>query len=278
MAARQCLARRRPKWTALLEIDSMTPTLLLLIKVLVASLIAGFVTASIKSWVDRFFLVILLTGLVGLPIQRAITINLVVVALASLMMALRQSGALKSVRGDWAMLILPAVLGGMLGRLLGLQTPARTLLVVLGAYAILAGLRMVFIKPLPERDDKAHPAWLAPVASLFGGLTGLISAGGKPFSVPIYNWAMGHHPQRAYALASVGVTAAAWSAVGAQVAVGTPLAPADLALAAYAFIIVTLTALAVQRIWSPRLNQVVTWIIAPLLVLVGIRFLMLGLA
>jgi len=36
--------------------------------------------------------------------------------------------------------------------------------------------------------------------------------------------------------------------------------------------------LGVPRIWSPRLNQVVTWIIAPLLVLVGIRFLMMGLA
>lgn len=256
----------------------MTPTLLLLIKALLASLIVGFVTASIKSWVDRFFLVILLTGLVGLPIPRSITINLVVVALAALMMALRQGQVLKSVRADWAMLILPAVLGGVLGRLLGLQASARSLLIVLGAYAILAGLRMAFIKPLPERDDKAHPAWQAPVALLFGGLTGLISAGGKPFSVPIYNWAMGHHPQRAYALASVGITAAAWSAVGAQVAVETPLAAADLALAAYAFILVTLTALVVSRFWTPRLNQVVTWIIAPLLVLVGIRFVMLGLA
>lgn len=256
----------------------MTPTLLLLIKVLLASLIVGFVTASIKSWVDRFFLVILLTGLVGLPIQRSITINLVVVALAALMMALRQGEVLKSVRTDWAMLIVPAVLGGTLGRLLGLQTPARSLLLVLGVYAILAGLRMAFIKPLPERADKAHPAWLAPVAFLFGGLTGLLSAGGKPFSVPLYNWAMGHHPQRAYALASVGVTAAAWSAVGAQVAVGTSLAAADLALAAYTFILVTLTALVVSRFWTPRLNQVVTWIIAPLLVLVGIRFMMMGLA
>lgn len=256
----------------------MTPVLLLLIKVLLASLIAGFVTASIKSWVDRFFLVILLTGLVGLPIQRSITINLVVVALAALMMALRQGQVLKSVREDWAMLILPAALGGMLGRLLGLQTPARSLLIVLGAYAILAGLRMAFIKPLPARDDKAHPAWQAPVAFLFGGLTGLISAGGKPFSVPIYNWAMGHHPQRAYALASVGVTAAAWSAIGAQVAVGTPFAAADLALAAYAFILVTLTALGVSRFWTPKLNQVVTWIIAPLLVLVGARFLMMALS
>jgi uncharacterized membrane protein YfcA len=116
------------------------------------------------------------------------------------------------------------------------------------------------------------------VSFLFGGLTGLLSAGGKPFSVPIYNWAMGHHPQRAYALASVGVTAAAWSAIGTQVATGTPLAPADLGVAAYAFILITLTALGVSRFWSPRLNQVVTWIIAPLLVLIGIRFIMMGLA
>jgi uncharacterized membrane protein YfcA len=255
----------------------MNPTLLLLIKVLVASLIVGFVTASIKSWVDRFFLVILLTSLVGLPIQQSITINLVVVALASLMLALRQGEILKSVREDWAMLILPAVLGGVLGRLLGLRTPAFVLLVVLGAYAILASLRMAFIKPIPERDDKAHPAWQSPVAFLFGGLTGLLSAGGKPFSVPIYNWAMGHNPQRAYAMASVGVTAAAWGAIGAQVATGMPFAPGDLGLAVYAFILVTLTALGVNLFWSPRLNKVVTWIIAPLLVLIGIRFIMLGL-
>ena len=256
----------------------MNPTLLLLLKVLVASLIVGFVTASIKSWVDRVFLVILLTSLVGLPIQQSIAINLLVVALASLMLALRQGEVLKSVREDWALLILPAVLGGMLGRLLGLQTPASILLTALGVYAILTGLRLAFIKPLPEREEKAHPAWQAPVAFLFGGLTGSLSAGGKPFSVPIYNWAMGHHPQHAYALASVGVTAAAWSAIGTQVATGTPFSPANLGLAAYAFILVTLTALVVHRFWSPRLNQIVTWVIAPLLVLIGVRFIMLGLA
>jgi uncharacterized membrane protein YfcA len=244
----------------------------------VASLIVGFVTASIKSWVDRVFLVIMLTGLVGLPITQSITINLVVLALASLMLALRQSDVLKSVREDWALLIIPAILGGILGRLLGLSVSASVLLVTLGTYAILTGLRLLFIKPMPERDDKAHPAWQVPIAFFFGGLTGLISAGGKPFSVPIYNWAMGHHPQRAYALASVGVTAAAWSAIGAQVATGTPLAPADLGLAVYAFILVTLTALGVNRFWSPKLNQIVTWIISPLLILIGIRFIMLGLA
>jgi uncharacterized membrane protein YfcA len=256
---------------------NLNPTFLLLLKILVASLIVGFVTASIQSWVDRFFLVILLTSLVGLPIQRSITINLMVVALASLMLALRQSEVLESVRENWSILILSAVLGGILGRLLGLQTPAPVLMVVLGAYAILAGLHMVLIKPLPEKDDKAHAAWLAPVAFLFGGLNGLLSAGGKPFSVPIYNWAMGHHPQRAYAMASVGVAAAAWSAVSAQVATGVPFATADLGLSAYAFILITLVALLVSRVWSPRLNKVVTWIIAPLLVLIGLRFLMMAL-
>jgi hypothetical protein len=171
-----------------------------------------------------------------------------------------------------------AVLGGILGRLLGSQTPAPILLVAPGAYAILAGLRMVPIKPLPEKDDKAHTAWLAPVGFVFGGLAGLLSAGGKPFSVPVYNWAMGHRPQHAYGLPSVGVTAAAWSTIGAQVAVGTPLVPADLGLAAYAFVLVTLTALGIQGPWSPRLNQVVTWIVSPLLVLIDIRFLLVGLA
>lgn len=254
----------------------MHPTILLLAKVLLASLIVGFVTASIQSWVDRFFLVILLTGLVSLPIARSIIVNLMVVALASLMMALRQSSVLTSVREDWAMLIIPAVLGGALGRLIGLQAPAPVLLLILGIYAILAGARMALIKPLPERDDHPHSVWTAAVALGFGGITGLLSAGGKPFTVPIYNWIMGHHPRRAYAMASVGVTAAAWSAIGTQVATGAVISPADLGLAIYAFILITLTAWMVQRFWTPRLNQVVTWIISPLLVLVGIRFLLVA--
>jgi uncharacterized membrane protein YfcA len=254
----------------------MNPTVLLLLKILLASLIVGFVTASIKSWVDRFFLVILLTSLVGLPIQQSITINLVVVGLAALMLALQQGNLLQSVRTEWSMLIVPAVLGGMLGRLLGLRTPEPVLLGILGIYAVLAGLRMLLVKPMPERDDKVHPAWLTPVAFLFGGFTGLISAGGKPFSVPIYNRVMGHHPQKAYALASVAVATAAWSALATQVVLGTSLTPEILEIAAFSFTLITLTALGVSRFWSPKLNKFVTWVVGLLLVLVGIRFILLG--
>lgn len=249
-----------------------------IIKGLLAGVIVGFVTASIKSWVDRFFLVILLVSIMGFPIQEAVVINLIVIALAALMLALRQWQVLNSVREEWPRIILPSILGGVLGRLLALQTQAPIMLIILGIYAILVGLRLFLIKPMPERETKGHPNWLAPVAFLAGGLAGFLSAGGKPFKVPIYNWILGHHPQRAYAMASVGVSVAAWSALTAQVAVGQSIAARDLGLAIYEFIIITLVALGIERIWTPRLNQIVTWVIAPILVLVGIRFILLGLA
>jgi len=250
----------------------------LLLKGLLAGVIVGFVTASIKSWVDRFFLVILLVSIVGFPIQEAVVINLVVIALAALMLALRQWPALNSVREEWPKIILPSILGGILGRLLALQSQATIVMLILGVYAILVGVRLVLIKPMPERETKAHSNWLAPVAFLAGGLTGFLSAGGKPFKVPVYNWILGHHPQRAYIMASVGVSVASWSALAAQIAIGQPIAPGDLGMAIYEFIIITLVALGIERIWTPRLNQIVAWIIAPILVLVGIRFILLGLA
>ena len=136
----------------------------LLLKGLIAALIVGFVTASIQSWVDRFFLVILLVSIVGLPIQDAVTINLIVVSLAALMMLLRQTDMLTSVRQDWPLVVVPAAVGAILGRVIGLNVSAKVLLILLGIYAVLAGLRLAFIRPLPEKEIGAHPAWLAPIA------------------------------------------------------------------------------------------------------------------
>lgn len=256
----------------------MNDILLLLLKGLLAGVIVGFVTSSIKSWVDRIFMVIMLVSIVSLPIQEAITINLIVLGLSALMLTLRQWPVLNSVREDWPRLIIPGIVGGVLGRLLALNTGAPVLLLVLGIYAILVGLRLVMIKPMPEREGKAHSNWLIPVEFLAGGLTGFLSAGGKPFKVSVYNWILGHHPQRAYAMASVGVSVAAWSALTAQIAVGQLLSAGYLAFATYEFIIVTLVALGIERIWTPRLNKIVTWVIAPILLFVGIRFIVMGLA
>jgi len=250
----------------------------LLLKGLLSGVIVGFVTGSIRSWVDRFFLVILLVSLMRIPIQDAIVINLIVVALAALMMLIRQTEIVTAVRSDWALVIIPAVLGGMVGRILALNLSASILLTILGVYAILVGVRLVLIKPMPEREEKAHPAWIAPIAGLGGLLAGLISAGGKPFTVPLYNAALGHHPRQAYALASVGVVSGAAMALATQVALGESISQQSLLLAVYLFIVIVLTALIVNRFWTQKLNRIVTLVIAPLLALVGIRFLMMAFA
>ncbi len=252
--------------------------LTLLLKGLLAGVIVGFVTGSIRSWVDRFFLVIILVGLMQIPIQDAIVINLLVVSLAALMMLLRQTQVVTAVQADWPLVVLPAVLGGVLGRIAALNIRPMVLLAVLGVYAILAGLRLVLIKPLPERENKGHPAWITLIAGLSGALAGLLSAGGKPFTVPLYNAALGHHPRQAYALASLGVVSGAWVALATQMALGQTISQQSLLLAVYLFIVTVLTALIVNRFWSEKLGRIVNLVIAPLLVLVGIRFLMMAFA
>jgi len=96
--------------------------------------------------------------------------------------------------------------------------------------------------------------------------------------VLIYNWALGHHPKRAYALSSLGITTSVWVALGTQIGIGQFLIPAEMAWGAYEFVVITLTALWVATFWTPKLNKVVGLSIAPLLVLGGIRFIWLVLA
>jgi uncharacterized membrane protein YfcA len=250
----------------------------LLLEGLIAALIVGFVTASIQSWVDRFFLVILLVSIVGLPIQDSVTINLIVVSLAALMMLLRQTDVLTSVRQDWPLVVIPAAVGAILGRVIGLNVSAKALLILLGIYAVLAGLRLAFIYPLSEKETGAHPAWLAPIAFSAAVLTGLLSAGAKVFQVPLFNIALGRHPKQAYALAALGVSVSAPVAVLTQIGLGVTPTVSQILLALYLFVLIVGVALIVQRFWTPKLHRVVTWIIAPILVLVGIRFLMLAFA
>ena len=249
---------------------------IVMLKGLAAALVVGFVTASIRSWVDRFFLLIMLVGIVGLPIGEAVLVNLVVVSLSALLMVFRQRKALgsaTSARTAAFLIVAAAVAGGIAGRIVGAVSPPKVLLGALGVYAVLVGLRILFMKPLSERETKAHPAWLAPVALGSGLLTGFLSAGGKPFAVPAYNNAMGHHPQTAYAYASLGVVAAAWSALATQFGLVAVVSPADLVLGLYEFALVTLVVLLMNRLWSEKLNRIVNLTIAPILIIVGVRFI-----
>ncbi len=49
-------------------------------------------------------------------------------------------------------------------------------------------------------------------------------------------------------------------------------------LALYEFILVTAVALIVNKFWSQKLNKIVNLIIAPLLILVGLRFILMALS
>uniref|UniRef100_A0A7C3IIJ2 Probable membrane transporter protein n=1 Tax=Gracilinema caldarium TaxID=215591 RepID=A0A7C3IIJ2_9SPIR len=255
-------------------------TVPLLLRGLLAALIVGFVTSSIRSWVDRVFLVIMLTGVVGLPIVQSIQINLIIIALAALMALVRQRkqlhGAVPPGSHEWWLITIPAFLGGVAGRVIANQIRPTILLGLLGVYAIMVGLRIFIIKPLSEKESKAHPSWFIPVSLGSGLLTGLISAGGKPFAVPLFNNAMGHHPQKAYALATVAVVTAAWTALGTQLVLALP-SWSQIILALYEFVLVTLVALIVQKFWTEKLAKIVHFTIAPILILVGIRFLFVAL-
>ena len=95
--------------------------------------------------------------------------------------------------------------------------------------------------------------------------------------MPLFNIALGRHPKQAYALAALSVSVSAPLALAAQIGLGVTLNVSQVLLGLYLFALIAGTALIVQRFWTPKLNQVVTWVIAPILVLVGIRFLTLAL-
>ncbi len=74
-------------------------------------------------------------------------------------------------------------------------------------------------------------------------------------------------------LRALGVVSGAWVGLLTQVALGHPLDQGNLLLALYLFVVIVLTALAVERFWTPKLNRIMIYAIAPLLVLIGARFL-----
>ena len=79
-------------------------------------------------------------------------------------------------------------------------------------------------------------------------MAGFLSAGGKPFKVPVYNWILGHYPVAPMPWLPWVFPWQPGGALTAQVAVGQPIAVGDLGLAIYEFIIITLVALGIERI------------------------------
>ncbi|MCL4369307.1 MAG: TSUP family transporter [Chloroflexi bacterium] len=252
----------------------------LILKAVLAAVIVGFVTASIKINMDRFFLVILLLFLVGLPFQEAILINLLVVLAAAAILFYRQAQGLRKLPRHY----LPAVVGssmvgGLAGRALGLVLPQPILLILFGIYALGVGLRLVLVKMDLKAAALCPPARLTPLFLFFGLVAGLLSAGGKPYKVPILNRWFCFAPPMAYMLGTVGVASAVVAALVAQLILAPGAITGEIvAWAAFFVVAITAVSLVVERFWSQALQKYVSWTIAPILAIVGVRFLLVAVA
>lgn len=66
-------------------------------------------------------------------------------------------------------------------------------------------------------------------------------------------------------------------ALATQMMLGESIPQRSVLFAVYLFIVITLIALVVDRIWSAQLSRIVALVVAPILVITGLRFLGVGL-
>jgi len=244
------------------------------ILILLVPVIVGFVTASIKSYIDRIFLVMLSVFFLKMPLPKAIVINLVVMLLSSSFFYARHEAKISGLSAATLWNLVPgSIVGAVFGRWLALSYPG-ALAAILGLYAAGVGLRLLLVKIGPPQEPAQPGGELNLITGTFGLLTGLISTGGKAFKVPLLVKALKVHPNQAYLLASV----ATMSATGAALLVQLIMAPgffagSTLAWAIYFFLAITVVAMIVERFWTTRLQMWVSYLISPLLLLAGIRLL-----
>jgi len=87
----------------------------------------------------------------------------------------------------------------------------------------------------------------------------------------------GASPQRAYVIATVAVLTASISALGTHLVLGGEYTLRYAEYAVYFAVSIALVSLAVDRVWTPKLQRIVSLVVGPVLVLVGVKFLMLAL-
>jgi hypothetical protein len=83
----------------------------------------------------------------------------------------------------------------------------------------------------------------------------------------------------AYMLSTVGVASAITAALMAQLILAPGAITGEIVAWAVFFIVsITAVSLVVERHWSLTLQKYVSWTIAPILVIIGVRFLLVAMA
>ncbi|QQE78221.1 TSUP family transporter [Alicyclobacillus sp. SO9] len=241
--------------------------------VILVAFIVGFVTTYLKITIDRIFLVLLLVLWMGFGIQQAVVINALVMLLASLLFFRGAKSQLSQLPNTvkWTVLVL-SFGGGVFGRWVGLQSSSRALIVILGIYAILIGLRLLLIKPKMVPEGKIHSG-VGIVTFVFSILTGLISAGGKPLQIPVLVKGFKLSMPQAYLVASLGTIASTIGFLVGELWFTKAIPLSNLAWSWIYFVAISLIMFIFEPMWSQKMQRWVTLAVGILLPIVGIKLL-----
>lgn len=247
----------------------MTHTLLVILIVF----IVGSVTTYLKITIDRIFLVLLLVLWMGFGIQQAVVINALVMLLASLLFVRGARPQLAQLPGrvTWSVVTL-SFIGGIFGRWIGLQMSSRGLLLILGIYAVLIGLRLLLIKPKMVPDGKMQ-AGASVIPFIFSILTGLISAGGKPLQIPVLVKAFKLSMPQAYLVASLGTIASTVGFLTGELWFTKVILLSNLAWSWIYFVGISVVMYIFEPLWKPKAQKWVTLLVGILLTVVGIKLI-----
>ncbi|MCF8565895.1 sulfite exporter TauE/SafE family protein [Alicyclobacillus tolerans] len=239
--------------------------------IILIAVIVGFVTTYLKITIDRIFLVLLLVLWMGFGIQQAVVINALVMLLASLLFFRGARRQLSQFPGKikWSVVIL-SFIGGIFGRWIGLHTSSRGLLLILGIYAVLIGLRLLLIKPKMVPDGKMQ-AGVSVVTFLFSILTGLISAGGKPLQIPVLVKGFKLSMPQAYLVASLGTIASTVGFITGELWFTKVIPLSNLAWSWIYFVGISLVMYIFEPLWNAKAQKWVTLLVGVLLTAVGIK-------
>lgn len=239
--------------------------------VILIALIVGFVTTYLKITIDRIFLVLLLVLWMGFGIQQAVVINALVMLLASLLFFRGARPQLSHLPANvkWSVVTL-SFIGGIFGRWIGLQLSSRDLLIILGIYAILIGLRLLLVKPKMVPDGKMR-AGVGVVTLVFSVLTGLISAGGKPLQIPVFVKGFKLSMPQAYLVASLGTIASTVGFLTGELWFAKVIPLSNLAWSWIYFVGISLVMYILEPLWNPKIQKWITLVVGILLTAVGIK-------
>lgn len=167
----------------------------MILEFLIAILVVGFVTAGINIKFDRFFTILMLLFLFKFTIFKAINIFLWVIMFGALMIILNNKEKIASLSKSMKIklfVVIPlfALIATFFGSWLFSISSGIALLTVLGALAVLYGLRLIFIHfKKHELDLKNEHPLIAKICGLFGPVLsgfsiGLTGTSLKPLKIP----------------------------------------------------------------------------------------------